>query len=169
MKRVIILFLLALTSWQVGIAQQYGHLNFGNLLAALPETKAADTEIRALQQELVQQGEQKALALQEEFSGVIQQIQNGEISPKQQQEVEADFQQKEQELRAFEAEIQQKIAEKREALLTPIIQKVEAAIQSVARSKGIVMVFDTSVFNAILFVQETDDLMPAVKVKLGIE
>jgi len=169
MKRVMILLVLGLTSWQVGIAQQYGHLNFGNLLAALPETKAADTEIRTLQQQLVQQGEQKALALQEEFSGVIQQIQNGEISPKQQQEVEADFQQKEQELRAFEAEIQQKIAEKREALLTPIIQKVEAAIQAVAQSKGIVMVFDTSVFNAILFAQEADDLMPAVKLKLGIE
>lgn len=169
MKRVLILFVLALTSWQVGMAQQYGHLNFGNLLAALPETKAADTEIRTLQQQLVKQGEQKALALQEEFSGVIQQIQNGELSPKQQQEVEADFQQKEQELRAFEAEIQQKIAAKREALLTPIIQKVEAAIQAVAQSKGIVMVFDTSVFNAILFAQEADDLMPAVQAKLGIE
>lgn len=169
MKKLAVLFFLAFTGLQAGIAQQYGHLNFGNLLSAMPETKEADADINAYSKQLIKQGEQKSAALQQEFSGVIQQIQNGELSPKQQQEVEARFQKKQQELRAFEAEVQQKVAQKREQLLTPLIQRVEAAIKEVAKERGIVMVFDTSIFNAILFAEDSNDIMSAVKGKLGIE
>ena len=169
MKKLAVLFFLTFVGLQAGLAQQYGHLNFGNLLAAMPETKAADADINAYSQQLIKQGEQKAATLQEEFAGVVQQIQNGELSPKQQQDAEARFQQKQQELRAFEAEIQQKVAQKREELLTPLINKVEAAIAEVAKEKGISMVFDTSVFNAILFAEDSDDLMDEVKAKLGVQ
>jgi len=168
MKKLAVLFFLAFTGLQVGTAQQYGHLNFGNILAALPDTKAADADIQAYSKELIAQGEQKAAALQKEFAAVVQKIQNGELSPKQQEDAEAKFQRKQQELRAFEAEIQQKVAQKRQELLAPLIKKVEEAIAAVAKEKGIVMVFDTSVFNAILFAKDSDDLMPAVKVKLGL-
>lgn len=169
MKKLALLFFLTLVGLQAGLAQQYGHLNFGNLLAAMPETKAADADINAYSQQLIKQGEQKAATLQQEFTAVVQQIQNGELSPKQQQDAEARFQQKQQELRAFEAEIQQKVTQKREELLMPLINKVEIAIAEVAKEKGISMVFDTSVFNAILFAKDSDDLMPEVKAKLGVE
>lgn len=169
MKKLAVLFFLAFTGLQVGIAQQYGHLNFGNVLAALPDTEAADADIQAYSKELITQGEQKAAALQKEFAAVVQKIQNGEMSPKQQEDAEAKFQKKQQELRAFEAEIQQKVAQKRQELLAPLINKVEEAIAAVAKEKGIIMVFDTSVFNAILFAKDSDDLMPAVKAKLGLE
>ena len=168
MKKLAVLFFLAFTGLQVGTAQQYGHLNFGNILAALPDTKAADADIQAYSKELIAQGEQKAAALQKEFAAVVQKIQNGELSPKQQEDAEAKFQRKQQELRAFEAEIQQKVAQKRQELLAPLIKKVEEAIAAVAKEKVILMVFDTRVFNAILFAKDSDDLMPAVKVKLGL-
>lgn len=169
MKKLAVLIFLVFAGLQFGMAQQYGHLNFGNLLAALPETKAADADINAYSQQLIKQGEQKAKALQEEFAGVVQQIQNGELSPKQQQDAENRFQKKQQELRAYEAEIQQKVAQKRQEILSPLLKKVEEAIAAVAKEKGVVMVFDTSVFNAILFVEDADDLMPAVKAKLGVK
>ena len=34
---------------------------------------------------------------------------------------------------------------------------------------GEIMVFDTSIFGAIMYAKDTDDIMPLVKAKLGIE
>lgn len=169
MKRLVLLFVITLSALQWGQAQKYGHLNLGNLLAAMPETKSADADINAYSQQLVKQGEQKAEALQKEYAAVVQKMQNGQLSPNQQKEAEQSLQKKQEELRNFELEVQQKVAAKRQQLLTPILTKVQNAIDGVAKEKGIVMVFDTSVFNAILFAEDSDDLMPAVKAKLGIQ
>lgn len=169
MKRLALLLLVTLSALQVGQAQKYGHLNFGNLLAALPETKSADSQIQEYSNQLIAQGEQRAKSLQDEYTGVVQKIQNGEMSPQQQKVAEQNLQKKQQDLQQFELEVQQKIAQKRQELLAPIIGKVQTAIDAVAKEKGMVMVFDTSVFNAILFSEDSDDIMAEVKAKLGVQ
>ena len=54
-------------------------------------------------------------------------------------------------------------------MLEPIVARAESAISEVAKENGYVMIFDTSVFNAVMYAQETEDIMPLVKKKLGIE
>ena len=53
-------------------------------------------------------------------------------------------------------------------MLKPIIEKAQKAIEEYAKENGYVMVFDTSVFNAVLFVDEGDNLMDVIKAKLGL-
>ena len=68
----------------------------------------------------------------------------------------------------YEQEVMQKVAKKREDLLRPILDKVDAAVKAVGKENGYGMIFDTSLFNFILSADESEDVMPMVKKKLGI-
>jgi outer membrane protein len=53
-------------------------------------------------------------------------------------------------------------------LYSPIIKKAEDAINAIAKEKGYSYIFDTSV-GAVLFAQESDDVMSLVKAKLSLK
>lgn len=149
-------------------AQKSGHLNFNNILAIMPQTTIADSELEAYQKTLVQQGEEMTKLFQEEYNNFVKQAQNGDIAPLQQQEIQETLQKKQQQIVAYEQETVQRINQKREQLLTPILERVQKAIAEVALENGYELVFDTGIFNAVLYTMDSDDLMPLVKRKLGI-
>jgi len=149
-------------------AQKYGHLNFGNIVSLLPETKQADSDLEAYQKQLVAKGEEMAGAFQEAYGQFVREVQSGDLTPKAQQEKQAQLQQKQQEIVAYENEVVEKVQAKRQELLKPLLEKVDVAIKAVAKENGYQLIFDTSLFNAVLFAQETDDILPQVKAKLGI-
>jgi len=169
MRKAFILVAALVLSATAVQAQKYGHINFGNLISAMPETDAADAELEAYQKQLVQQGEQMAEEFQEEYGQFVTEVQSGSLPPKQQQEQQAKLQAKQQEILAYEQQIRQMVQEKRQELLAPIVERAEAAVQEVAKENGFVMIFDSSAFNAVLFAQESTDVMSMVKAKLGIE
>jgi outer membrane protein len=53
-------------------------------------------------------------------------------------------------------------------LLAPILDKAKKVLKAVANEKGYTLVIDNSK-DAVLVSAETDDLMPAVKVKMGLK
>ena len=169
MKKIALLFAFALLTLTSGIAQKYGHMNFGNLIAALPQTEQANKDLETYQKQLVAKGEEMAKALQTDFEKILADAQQGKLSPVQQQTAEADLQKRQNEIRAYEQEVMQKVEAKRQELLKPIFDKAEAAIKAVAQENGYELIFDTSVFNAILFAQDSDDVMPMVKAKMGVQ
>lgn len=169
MRKSSLLFLLLLGTATLATAQKYGHLNLGNLVSSLPETKAADTEVSNYSEQLQKRGEEMASKFQADYLQLLKDVQAGTLSPVQQQEREKALQDQQTKIQAFELDAQQKVAAKREEVLKPILDKVEAAIREVAEEQGYTMVFDTSVFNAILHVEEADDLMDEVKAKLGVQ
>ncbi|MEQ8706796.1 MAG: OmpH family outer membrane protein [Phaeodactylibacter sp.] len=148
------------------MAQKYGHLNFGNLISSLEETKAADSELEAFQKQLVTKGEEMAANWQKEAQAFAQQVQGGNLTPKTQSEQQAKLEQERNEILAYEQEVSQKVQAKRQELLEPLITRAETAIQEVAKENGYTMIFDTSVFNAILFAKDSDDVLELVKAKL---
>lgn len=169
MKKAAILTLVTLMSLQMSWAQKYGHLNLGNMVAAMPATKAADATIKTFSDQLIAQGQEKAKKLQADYTDAVRKIQEGTLSPLQQQELEKKLNEDQAKLQAFEAEVQQKIATKRETLLKPIFDEVEKAIAEVAKKRGMVMVFDTSMFNTVMFAADSADIMADVKAVLGIK
>ena len=150
-------------------AQKFGHLNSGNLLVQLPETKIADDRLKIFQDSLVTIGEEKAMKLEEEFTAFAKEYREGNIPPATAQKKQAEFQQKEAELEALEEEIVGLVSAKREELIGPILEKVQDVINEVGKEGGYTMIFDTSIFNTILFNQEADDIEPKVKAKLGLK
>jgi len=168
MKNFILIATLFLASGTTLLAQKYGHLNYGNVVAMMPETESANKELAEYRQKMLQQGEQMAQSFQSEYASFAQKVQSGNLAPVEQQKLQAALEEQQQELQAFQQDMQNKVASKRQELLQPIVDRVEAAIQEVGDENGFTMIFDTSVFNAVLFAAESQDVLPLVKTKLGI-
>lgn len=165
--KLILIAVIALTSTVSVFAQKYGHINSGNLLELLPEVNNADEELVKLRDKLFTERDQKMAAFQEKYQKAVQSLNSGELSPKQQQEMEANLRVEQEAIAKFEQGIQNQMGKKRQELLGPILEKVDEAIQAVAKEKGYTMVFDTSQ-GALLFANESEDITPLVKAKLGL-
>lgn len=150
-------------------AQKFGHVNTGNLLVQIPSTKAADERLKVIQDSLVNAGETRAKVVQAEYLAFVKEYEAGNVPPIEAQKKQAEFEQKEKELAQLEEAIVAQIAKKREELIGPILDSLEKAINEVGKEGGYTMIFDTSVFNALLFAQESSDIEPLVKAKLGIK
>ena len=68
---------------------------------------------------------------------------------------------------AYERQIQADVAGKRDELLEPIVTSAQEAIAAVAKEKGLLLVFDTSVYGAIMYAADTEDIMESVKAKMA--
>ena len=169
MKKLVLLLVLTMALAGSTIAQKYGHCNFGSLVSAMPGTKSADTELEAYQQQLVKKGEEMATAFQAKVAQYYQDQQSGEHPPKELTEREQALQKEQQGILAYEQEIKQKLGVKREELLQPLVESVSEAISKIAKANGYSMIFDTSIFNAVLFAEDSVDITDLVKAELGIK
>jgi len=167
MKQFLLLSAFVLLGTGVLTAQEkYGHLNFGNLLSSLDETQAADTTLANYREQLVKKGEEMAKTWQTKAQAFAKKAQAGELPPVKQEKQQQALEEERAKILEYEEDVSKKVQQRRKELLEPIITKVEAAIDEVAEENGYVMIFDTSVFNAILFAEESDDIMELVKAKL---
>ncbi len=165
MRKFIFISLLLITS--LGIQAQYGHINLGNLISELPEAQAANSELEAYQKQLVAKGQEMADAFQKDYQAFATAVQGGTLTPVKQQEQQAALEQKQQEIMAYERQIQADVAAKRDELLQPIVAGAQEAIAAVAKEKGLLLVFDTSIYGAIMYADDTEDIMELVKAKLA--
>jgi outer membrane protein len=150
-------------------AQKFGYVNTSALLEAMPEVKNADQLLSAFQEGLIKGGESKAAVFDADYKKYLEDLNNGVMSKLQQTEREAALAKTQQEIRQYEQQVQLQVLQKREELLKPILQKVDEAIKAIGKEEGYTFIFDSSVSGALLFAQESDDLLPAVKKKLGIQ
>lgn len=161
---ICVLWMGIMPSW----AQKYGHLNYGNVLTLMPEVKQADAQLEVFQKELVSKGERMAVEFRGNVAKFMTEQQSGILSPKEQQTKREALEKEQVAIEAYEQEIQRQVNLKREELLKPLTDKLDKAIEAVAKANGFTLVFDTGAFNAVLFGDESIDLFPMVKKELGV-
>lgn len=151
-------------------AQKYGHMNSGTILSELPETKAADTQLRTYQEQLIKKGQGMAMAFEKEYTAFAKEYQDGKVTPAVAQAKEAEFRKKQEELQQYEQKVRADVSIKREEVFTPILKRVQDAIDVVGKENGYTMIFDTSAIanNPIVFAADADDVTAKVKAKLGM-
>lgn len=169
MKKITLAFIALFAVLGSVSAQKYGHLNYGNLLSAMPAVKDADKQLEDFQKALVSKGEEMSTKLKDGYLAFLKDQQSGNFSPAKLQERQAQLEAEQSAIQTYEETVRKQISEKREQLLQPILDRVNVAIQEIAKEKGYALVFDTSSFNAILFAKDTEDLYPLMKGKLGIQ
>jgi len=168
-KQIMMMLAMLLITAMPLSAQKYGHLNLGNVVALMPETKLADDSLAAYQKSLIGKGEQMAKAFQDNYNVFVRDYQSGEFTPAQLRKREETLTAERDAIVAYDAEIKQLVQQRREELLMPIFERVQVILDAVAKDNGYTLVFDSSVFNTLLFAQDQDDLMPLVKKALGIK
>lgn len=148
-------------------APKYGHMNLGNLLEMLPDTKKANDDLKVFADKLSAKDDSLARSLQTAAETLQKEYDAGNLTPVQAQQRQAELQKQQEFLQKFEQEANQMVSAKREELLKPILTKVDEAIKAVAKESGYAMIFDTST-GAMLFAADTEDVTALVKKKLGI-
>lgn len=167
MKRVLFGFALLFGLLTAVSGQRYGHVNFGNLLSEMPGTAAAQQKLQTFNDMQIAEGEKMVKQLEADYLRIQDSIPY--LTPLKVREYEAEFQQRQQRILKYEQEIGVKLEQKRQELLGPLIERAREAIRAVAREEGYDMIFDSSLFNALLYTEESTDVLPLVKKKLGLE
>lgn len=160
------LVLVAMVISSTAFAQvKLGHINSSELVGMMPETKSADDSLKRFTESLNGQLQLMLGELQNKY---------GDFQSKQASWSEAirEYRAKEiQDLQTnidnFQQRAQQDIAKRKEDLYGPIFEKAEKAIKEVAKDGKYSYIFDSSA-GALLYQQDSDDIMDAVKKKLNL-
>lgn len=147
---------------------KYGHMNLGNLVEQLPEVKKSNDELKAFAEKLSASDDSLTKSFQADYEKFAKDYQSGLLKPVESQQMQAELEKRQQYIQAFEQDAQKQIADKRDKLLTPILDKVKEAVKVVAKENGYAMIFDTS-SGAALYALETIDVTDLVKKKLGVQ
>ncbi len=161
------LMALGLTLATVGFSQKFGYCNSGLLLTQIPEVKAADSDLQAFQAQLTKRGQEMVKSLQEKSAELERKKQQGAISPKDLETQGAKLQEEQATIAKYEQEVYEKLAQKREELFKPILDRVNQAMADVAKENQFMFVFDVST-QVVLYADESLDVTKLVKTKLGI-
>ena len=148
-------------------AQKFGYLNSAQLLAELPEVKAADSELETYQKQLMSSGESMVKKLETKYQEYSKQAQSGLLSQVEMQKKEQELAGEQKNIQEYEVEVQNKILAKREELYKPILDKVKVALETIGKDQGYTMIFDSSA-GTILHANDSENVMGLVKAKLGI-
>lgn len=167
LTNLLLIAVMAITTMSSLSAQKFGHINSQLLLIEMPAVKAADTEIETYQKQLLQKGQDMYKAFETKYLAYADKAQKGELNKIQMQQQESELTKEQQGLQAYELEVQNKLAQKREQLYKPILDKVKNAIEQLGKEEGYTMIFETG-SGVLVHAVESEDLMSKVKARLGL-
>ncbi len=147
-------------------AQNVAHIDSEQLLMAMPETKAMETELKKVQQTYADEYNGQATALQAKLQKYDTEAPTQTDAKNEERRVEVEG--LKQKIQKYAQTADQEIQKKRFDLLKPIVEKAQKAVSDVATEKGIKYVMDSSPGKGLI-VFDGEDLMPTVKTKLGIQ
>ena len=142
-----------------------GHINSNELLSAMPERakiqKDLETyanDLRSTLETMRKEYETKIKEFQGKQDVMTEVIKNSKIK---------EITDLEKRITEFQQTAEADLQKKEEELLQPVIDKAKDAINAVAKEGSYTLVLDSSV-GVVLYSVEGDDILPAVKKKLGL-
>ena len=164
-SRVILVSLLLFAGGLSAQTLKFGHIDIQLLLSVMPERDVAQKEMVKLQADY----EAQAASMQKEYSdkGKEYIAQQKTMTEAVRIAKEDEIQGIQQRIQTFQQTAQENLQKEQEKRFQPIIEKARKAINDVGKEQGLVYVFDA---NGLLYHSEQSvDLMPLVKTKLGIK
>ncbi len=165
-KSIVLTLVLLITLTTAGFSQKFGYCDSAKLLSELPEVKAADSELKAFQTQLTKKGQDMVKALQDKAAELQRKKDQGLISPKDFETQQATLQTEQETIAKYEQEVYTKLSEKRETLYKPLLDRVNTAMNDIAKANGFAMVFDLNT-RVLIFADESLDVTKLVQAKLA--
>lgn len=148
-----------------------GYTNVELVLAYMPESKLVAQQMSTFEQKLTQQGEAKQKYLQTKYEELLEKEEKNMLSPEQKEAGMKELERLQKELQEFAMQSEEKAMAKREELLVPVLEKLQNAIDAVAKENGYTYILNqttSSGVSTILFGPEENDITEALFKKLGI-
>ena len=168
MKTIKIITLVAFMLFSIGKAnaQKIAHINYDSLTSMMPQTDS----VKKVMTDFVDQLKKTMDKMQNDLKSLYDdyQLNVEKWTPLIKGVKEKELQDSQQRIQDFQTSAQQAIQKQNEILVKPINEKAKKAIKAVAMEKGYKLVLDSGLEN-VLYAEPTDDIMPLVKLKLGIK
>lgn len=143
-----------------------GHINSNDLMQIMPgrdsaqailqqEVTGLEEQLKSMQSEM----EKRYNDYMEKQSGWTELIRNTK---------QRELQDMSTRIQEFQENAQKQLQQREQELLKPIIDRAKQAISDVATEGGYTYIIDSGA-SAILYSQDSDDIMPMVKKKLGLK
>ena len=170
MKKGFIVVLVALLAFGGSAMAQknikLGHINSNDLMQIMP---GRDTAMNLLQKEVEDlQAEMEAMKKEYETQVSNYLAKKDQLSELIRKSKESDIQKMAERIETFQSNAQKLLEDRQEELLKPIVDRAKAAIEEVGKENGYTYIFDAGV-GTLLYSQDSDDIMPRVKKKLGLK
>ncbi len=157
-----------------------GYANIDAVLALMPETQAMQQDLQTYEEKLVQDLQSRQTYLQtlySEYQEMVAPFQNGSVQPTAEQTAEIEAKQQEiigleETLQAKQQESQNKLMQRRQQKMEPIISRIQEQIDAISSEEGYDYIFnavDGSGVSIILHAPESDNLTLKILKRLGIE
>ncbi|CAG5086180.1 OmpH family outer membrane protein [Parvicella tangerina] len=149
-----------------GPKSKVGYINTNELWVLMPEKQAADEELKKMEEQMVTyyQQEQKTFEI-----GVNTFVKDSasmtELVKKQTLQK---LQQQQENLQAMPKAANDELAKKQEQLYNPIREKMQKAIDEVAKENGYDYILDAAYGNIVYARNDDDNVLGLVKAKLGL-
>ena len=162
---VAVILVASLSAFQVS-AQKFGYVDMQEIISNMPETAKADTALTNYRQDLYEQIQNMQKEFQDNANKFI--TDSATLSDAVKEVKRDELRDQQNRLMNFQQTSSQKVQQKNQELLDPIIKKAQGAVTEVAKAKGYTWVFNDSGDGVLMVKPDGDDLTAAVKAKLGI-
>jgi len=163
------LFAIILSAGSSTFAQtlKFGHIDSNKLLSIMPEKEQAQKQLQATAAEYDVQLKSMNTEYQTLVAAYVEKRES--LSEVDRADKEKEIQSLQKRMQDYDGFAQQDIQNKQNELLKPIFDKASAAIKAVGAENGFTYVFDISTGVILFNSNNSVDIMPLVKVKLGIQ
>ncbi|WP_340104796.1 OmpH family outer membrane protein [Rhodohalobacter sp. 8-1] len=114
-----------------------GVMSPDQVLDALPETAQIESQLQEYVQQREQEFQTRYQSWIEDLTAYSEAAEAGEYTEQQQQEEEARLAEREEELTSFQTRIQNQIRQRQNELFTPLLGRVEQAMETVSEEMGL--------------------------------
>ena len=146
-------------------AQKFGKVNTQVVVLSLPDYAKAQGEMAALSK----QKENELKSMQDELTRKSQEYDKAKsaMNPTKQKETEEELQGLGAKIQQAYQDAQKEISEKNNALLEPILTKVQNVITAVGKAGGYTSIFEIGTSGVVFFGDNVKDVTEEVKAKIG--
>ena len=167
MKFVAVALFVGITATVNAQTPKFGHIDLQAVVQLMPERATAETAFNKFQGELEEIFGDMQKDLQTKMAD-FQQLGDSVSEIKKNAKV-AEIQDMQQRIQNYQQTANQQLQAKQTELLQPVFTKAENAVAEVAKEKGLIYVFDMGPKVILYKSNESLDLLPLVKTKLGIK
>lgn len=171
MKKVVLIAILFVTLGMSNVNAQtnnkFGYINSLELLSLMPGVQTADASLKKYATELESLYKNMLAEYQKKIQEYQTGVQGGQMTDAVRELKEKEIMDLEKRIGDFEQSIQGKIGKEEERLYAPLQEKAGKAVQEVAKQFGYTYIFESG-YGSLLYAEESDNILPLVKTKLGI-
>lgn len=148
----------------VNAQTKIGYIDAETILYLMPEVQKIDSLVQVYQRDTVGK-EFNSLMETYQFKDSIYRDSSGKVSAAVKEQTGKELQQLTQTLQNWQQIAQDAVQSKQSQLLAPVMQKIQAAIQAVAKEKGYTYVLSR---DAMIVAPDADNLLQPVAKKLNV-